>query len=188
MFFKKSAPSSCITRIHSYAPFSLVCPRWATPCTQIAARARCTRPTSGGPSSTIHSILGSFSRALPNSNDEFCVLNRQRGLTLARPTAAPTATSSSHSRVFFNTALPVAGRARAWATRRSRSSTARRCRGSLPRTRLGSEILFYCSCFRGVTYICVYVDQLPHCEHTASFEYVWRGNASLPNIFSYNPC
>ena len=29
---------------------------------------------------------------LPNSIEIFCVLNRQRGLTLARPTAAPTAT------------------------------------------------------------------------------------------------
>ena len=34
--------------------------------------------------------------SLPNSNEIFCVLNRQRGLTLARPTAAPTATSSTY--------------------------------------------------------------------------------------------
>ena len=47
-----------------------------------------------GPSST--SILGSSQGALPDSNATFCVLDRQRGLTLARPTAAPTATGSAY--------------------------------------------------------------------------------------------
>ena len=37
------------------------------------------------------------------------MLTRQRGLTLARPTATPTATSSLSLRVFFNTPLSVAG-------------------------------------------------------------------------------
>ena len=46
--------------------------------------------------------IGSFSRSHPNSNVTFCVLNRQRGLTLARPTAAPTATAPLSLRVLFN--------------------------------------------------------------------------------------
>ena len=36
-----------------------------------------------------------WSTSLPNSNETFCVLNRQRALTLLRPTATPTATSSA---------------------------------------------------------------------------------------------
>ena len=41
-------------------------------------------------------ILGSFSRALPDSYETFCVLNHQRRLKLPRPTAAPTATRSPY--------------------------------------------------------------------------------------------
>ena len=47
-----------------------------------------------GPSSTT-TILGSYASALPDSNATFCVLNRQRRLTLPSPTAAPAATSLS---------------------------------------------------------------------------------------------
>ena len=50
-------------------------------------------PAEDGPSST--SILGS-SQGLPDSNETFCVSNRQRGLALARPTAALTATGSAY--------------------------------------------------------------------------------------------
>ena len=57
-----------------------------------------------GPSGT-YKDLGQFPRSLPNPNETFCVLNGQRGLTRPRPTAAPTATSSPHSRVVFNTLL-----------------------------------------------------------------------------------
>ena len=34
--------------------------------------------------------------SFPDSNDPFCMLNHQRELTLARLTAAPTATSSAY--------------------------------------------------------------------------------------------
>ena len=40
--------------------------------------------------------LGSFARALPDSNEPFCVLNHRRGLALARPTAAPASISSAY--------------------------------------------------------------------------------------------
>ena len=43
----------------------------------------------------LRTILGRFSSPLPKSNQTFCMLNRQRGLTLLRPTATPTATSSA---------------------------------------------------------------------------------------------
>ena len=42
--------------------------------------------------------LGSWildSSSLPNSNQTFCMLNRQGEVTLLRPTATPTATSSA---------------------------------------------------------------------------------------------
>ena len=56
-----------------------------------------------GASSTINKILGSFqgpsqTRMVHSAHFK----NRQRGLTLARPTAAPTATSPLSLRVFFN--------------------------------------------------------------------------------------
>ena len=40
--------------------------------------------------------LGLFSSSLQNSNETFCMLNRQRELTLPRLTAAPTATSCAY--------------------------------------------------------------------------------------------
>ena len=47
-----------------------------------------------GPSSTT-TILGRFQASLPNSNQTSCMLNRQRELTLLRPTATTTATNSA---------------------------------------------------------------------------------------------
>ena len=40
-------------------------------------------------------ILGRVQVSLPNSDETPCVLDRQRELTLPRPTAAPTVTSST---------------------------------------------------------------------------------------------
>ena len=48
-----------------------------------------------GPSSTT-TILGEFESSLSDSHEPFCMLNRHCKLTLPRPTAAPTATSSAH--------------------------------------------------------------------------------------------
>ena len=49
--------------------------------------------SSAGPSST--RILGDF-QGPSNSNETCCVLNHQRGLTLPRPTAGPTATRPAY--------------------------------------------------------------------------------------------
>ena len=49
-----------------------------------------------GPSYSHYYDLGSFSSSFLNSNETFCMLNRQRELTLRRSTAAPTASSSAY--------------------------------------------------------------------------------------------
>ena len=48
------------------------------------------------PARPAHCDLGSFSSSLPNSNETFCMLDRQRELTLRCPTVALTATSSAY--------------------------------------------------------------------------------------------
>ena len=50
-----------------------------------------------GPSSTTYHDLGRiFQASLPKLNEPFCVLNRQRELTLPRPTVASAATRSAY--------------------------------------------------------------------------------------------
>ena len=77
------------------------------------------RTAGAGPSST--RILGGFQGPSQTPMRHSACHNYQRGLTVPRPTVAPTATCSSRSRVYFNTPLSGAaagGRAAAGALRR----------------------------------------------------------------------